>query len=499
MLFRSRGLQEGKIVGILADQDGGARGVLAPFFGRLSSTASGPIALSLETGAPILPVFIVRREGPSHMLVVEEPLVIPQRDSFDERVQAGIESYLSVLEKQIRRAPSQWLWFHRRWKSTPEKKILIFSDGKAGHLHQSQAMAEWIEKAWKIRCEKDRRLLRLPDKKPLCCVETVSVDFRNRFRRIVVMLIASLSARRFSGGDKWLQWGLTPESYKAIRSAYADISISCGASTAPVHLLWAWAIRSKTIHITRSRFPSWKRFDLAVIPRHDRVVASNGSHPLIVDGALVSDSSGRQSRKTKKEWSDHLGLQKEFQIGLFLGGPARGIRSSLSDVQRVVDDLLTAAARLDAELLVTSSRRTPDLVEKWLENRLSRHPRCRLLALVNRRKFSPLEDPRQAVDGILTVSSVVIVSGDSISMVSEAAAQSPSVVSFLPRRKRFFPWETKHRRFLRDLDSKKEITFVTPEKVSEAVIDAARKNLNRSEMDHSSQKEKFLEELARWF
>ena len=53
-----QGLRDGRIVGILADQDGGRNGVLSPFFGRLASTAPGTVALAVSTGAPILPVVV---------------------------------------------------------------------------------------------------------------------------------------------------------------------------------------------------------------------------------------------------------------------------------------------------------------------------------------------------------------------------------------------------------------------------------------------------------
>ena len=152
-----RGLEQGKIVGILADQDGGKHGVLAPFLGRLASTAPGAVALSLETGAPLIPVFIIRRYGTAHTIVLEEPIQMPQSGSKETRVQAGIAAYLSVLERYVRRYPSQWLWLHRRWKSTPERRLLLFSDGKPGHSAQIEALAQRIGMAWEVRMKEDRR------------------------------------------------------------------------------------------------------------------------------------------------------------------------------------------------------------------------------------------------------------------------------------------------------------------------------------------------------
>ena len=71
-----RRLQQGGIVGMLADQDAGRHGELVPFFGRLASTATGPVALALDVGCPILPVVIRRTRGPAHTIVIEPPLAV---------------------------------------------------------------------------------------------------------------------------------------------------------------------------------------------------------------------------------------------------------------------------------------------------------------------------------------------------------------------------------------------------------------------------------------
>ena len=460
-----RGLEQGKIVGILADQDGGRNGVLAPFFGRLASTAPGTIALSLNTRAPILPVFMVRRDGPAHTLIVEEPLVIPEGGSLEEQVQKGIAAYLRVLEGYIRRYPSQWLWFHRRWKSCPQRRILIFSDGKAGHLAQAKALAQRIEKAWEIRSRDDKRLRGM--RASLLQVKTTHVQFRHPLGRLLVSMIAGLAPRKFRAGDFWLRLCLTDASYRAIRSAHADISISCGAATAGVNLLWAGGIGSKTVHITRSVFPSWRRFDLAVIPRHDRPPEQPAKNLLVIDGALAPDQP--LDTEQARLWREHLQLKKPRQIGLLLGGPTRGVEFEAGQIEETVQGLLSAAESLDAELLVTSSRRTPAAVEELLDRMLGKNPRCRLLVLVNRRAAGIFKETAEAIPCILSLSHLLVVSGDSISMVSEAVARRKPVVSFLPNTTGR-SHGGKYRRFLEGLDSKGSVRLAEAEKVGEAVL-----------------------------
>lgn len=436
-----QGLKEKKIIGILSDQDAGKRGTLAPFFGRLASTASGAVELGIRTGAPVVPIFIVRKSGPVHELVAEEPLVIPEQGTEEERIKAGVAAYLQVLERRIRRNPAQWLWLHRRWKSTPQRRILIFSDGKAGHAAQSRALAEKMQAAWERKIADDPRLKGIP--RPLAGVRTAEIRFRNRFTRFLLTLAATAAPRKFSGGDIWLRLCLAPESYRRICSAHADISISCGAGMAAVNLLWARTIRARAVHITRVRFPSWRRFDLVVTPRHDWQ-GTIPSRVLVTDGALVPDQAvGPDQLQT---WKRQLNLSGGPAIGLFIGGPAaKGKRWDPEEMRGVVQSILAAADAADADVLVTTSRRTPPELEERLIQWLGTHPRCKLLTLVNRSQTGGLKTTSEAVPCILGLAGRLAVSGDSISMVSEALATGKPVVAFSP------PPGTKYERFLNQL------------------------------------------------
>ena len=463
-----RGLEARGIVGILADQDGGRNGVLAPFFGRLASTAPGTIALSLDTQAPIVPVFVVRRRGPAHTLVVEEPLSIPSSGSLEERIQGGIAAYLKVLEQYVRRYPSQWLWLHRRWKSSPERRLLILSDGKPGHLTQARSFSQRIEAAWLTRAKHDKRLRLGAAGRPLVRVETVQVRYRNPLARGLVTFVASVAPRRFPGGDFWLRLGLTPASYQALQSHSADIGLSCGATAAPVNLLWSWGAGARAIHMTRSRWPSWRRFHLSVIPKHDRPPLVTPANLLVMDGALAP-LNGERDETQLQEWHEALGLRKSRQIGVMIGGPARGVEVDSRQVSQMIAGLLDSCEALDAELLVTSSRRTPLPVEEQLYEILGKHPRCRLLVLANRKEAGALKKTSDAVACILGLAELIVVSGDSISMVSEAAARQKPVISFFPKRTGFQWGDPKYHRFLRQMDAEGKVTIVDPERVGDAV------------------------------
>src|SRR5207249_4087907 len=109
-------LRANRWVAVVADQDARARGAFVPFFGRLSSTATGPAELALRTGAPLIMGFARRREDGRHEIEMHPPLAVP-----DRRAPGAVETltarHTALLESVVRRHPEAWFWLHRRWKT----------------------------------------------------------------------------------------------------------------------------------------------------------------------------------------------------------------------------------------------------------------------------------------------------------------------------------------------------------------------------------------------
>jgi Kdo2-lipid IVA lauroyltransferase/acyltransferase len=110
-------LRRGRMVGILLDQNASrADGVFAPFFGVPASTSKSMAVLSLRTGAPVVPIFIRRTEGGRHFVEADPAIPVPADGDPTNYTAAFNRS----IEAAIRRAPEQWFWIHRRWKTRPE-------------------------------------------------------------------------------------------------------------------------------------------------------------------------------------------------------------------------------------------------------------------------------------------------------------------------------------------------------------------------------------------
>lgn len=114
-------LKRGGIVGILPDQDiDSLKSVFIDFLGRPAYTPVAPAKLSLASGAPILPNFLIRTERGKYKLWMGDPI---DPENFSESADPVLEmtrAWMKTCEKIIREYPDQWAWMHNRWKTRPE-------------------------------------------------------------------------------------------------------------------------------------------------------------------------------------------------------------------------------------------------------------------------------------------------------------------------------------------------------------------------------------------
>ncbi|MBS0013410.1 MAG: lysophospholipid acyltransferase family protein [Desulfobacterales bacterium] len=114
-------LHNNELIGMLLDQNARVKdGVFVDFFGIPACTGKGMALLARKTGAPVVPVFLVRENG--HYRVECHPALpkIQTRDKTKD-IEAATGLYNKVIEDMIRRYPEQWFWVHQRWKTKPFK------------------------------------------------------------------------------------------------------------------------------------------------------------------------------------------------------------------------------------------------------------------------------------------------------------------------------------------------------------------------------------------
>jgi KDO2-lipid IV(A) lauroyltransferase len=114
-------LAEGGMLGTLADQDAGQRGVFVDFFGRPASTHKGVALLAIEHNVPILVAGMPKLDGKYQIWPID--MIFPEDYASDpDPVRAITQRFTAGLEELIRATPEQYFWVHRRWKHQPKKR-----------------------------------------------------------------------------------------------------------------------------------------------------------------------------------------------------------------------------------------------------------------------------------------------------------------------------------------------------------------------------------------
>ncbi|MDO8603444.1 MAG: ELM1/GtrOC1 family putative glycosyltransferase [Candidatus Omnitrophota bacterium] len=424
-------LHNNGIVAMLSDQDAGANGVFVNFFKRPASTAQGIIAFSSKTGAAILPSFITRVGIDKHIARAGDPLKLVNTGDKEKDMKVNLQRIAGILEDHIKKIPEQWLWAHKRWKTTPQRSVLVLTDGKAGHLNQAIGVAETVEGALGSRLK-----ARGINEKPIVKIQVVEINFKNIFTKAFLNLMSIFASARCQGCLRCMRFCLTQESFENVKNKYADIIISCGASVVSANIFLKYENNAKNIVIMKPGLARSKKIDLIVLPRHDCFLAHPVGEPfgsptgwarsnmLVIEGApnRITDSAMREALIRLS--AEGLTLKGDGGIGLLIGGDAKGFRLERNAVEKVLDAVIKISEEKNLDMFVSTSRRTSPEIDKLLKERLTGNKRCKLLIIANEK------NTEGAVAGIFGLSDVVVTSPESMSMVSEAASSGKHVIVF---------------------------------------------------------------------
>ena len=115
-----RALQRGTSIGFVADQDARRAGVFVPFFGTPASTHRGAALFAIRAEAPLFFGATLRRDDGAYECIAEE-IVVDRSGPLDDAVDRMTAAFTARLEQEIRKAPEQYFWMHKRWKTKPRK------------------------------------------------------------------------------------------------------------------------------------------------------------------------------------------------------------------------------------------------------------------------------------------------------------------------------------------------------------------------------------------
>jgi len=105
-ILRER-LKENGLVSIVVGSDGNQTRTLPCLGGRLK-VATGAPNLSFASGAPLLPVFVLRQPDGSFDMTIDQPLSMPEDDDREQRTDIVLKELISRFEPFIVATPDQW-------------------------------------------------------------------------------------------------------------------------------------------------------------------------------------------------------------------------------------------------------------------------------------------------------------------------------------------------------------------------------------------------------
>jgi mitochondrial fission protein ELM1 len=218
--------------------------------------------------------------------------------------------------------------------------------------------------------------------------------------------------------------GLKDPSVFEVSTADAPhLVISAGRRSAPVALWLKSRYGAKLVHCMQPGLSGLFRrdlFDLLVIPAHDRPEPAPNVMPVLGAPHRVSPMVLAQSELA---WRERLGHLPHPRVALVLGGPVRRVGMPAAAAHALGRDVAQLTIGLRGAVMATTSRRTGAEASDALAAGLA--PSMHVLY----RWGEPGENPYM---GFLATADAIVVTADSVSMISEACATKAPVYVALP-------------------------------------------------------------------
>ena len=112
-------LDAGEMIVTAIDRDVAGTGILVDFFGRPAPIPTGPAAMALRKGVPLLPVAVYRLPDDTYMAEGWEPIWAQPTGDREADLRRLTERLVRHLELIIRQHPEQWHLPHHIWESSP--------------------------------------------------------------------------------------------------------------------------------------------------------------------------------------------------------------------------------------------------------------------------------------------------------------------------------------------------------------------------------------------
>ena len=217
---------------------------------------------------------------------------------------------------------------------------------------------------------------------------------------------------------------LNLEKKKNIKPPYPKIIISCGKSTAYYSKIIKKKAKNKIFSIFIQKPPiNINNFDIVISPKHDNC---RGSNIIETEGAITKINQEYVKKINKKKPPKIL---KEKFITVLIGGNSRHHKITKNILDKFIKKLKSIERQIKIKILILVSRRTNKKDLLYLKSNLSN--KNFLFILPSSKKVSYIN--------AISFTKAIIVTSDSVSMVSEACSTGkPTYIIDIPTKSKKF-------------------------------------------------------------
>lgn len=265
----------------------------------------------------------------------------------------------------------------RAMSTTSRPHVWTLTDAHAGNLYQARALGQWVG----------------------------SVDHHIELN--------------FPPPWRWLAPRGVPGAIDLMRlprgATAPDIAIGCGRQSALALRALKRALGTFTVQILAPRIDT-RHFDVVVTPAHDLLSGGNVMRSIGALNAIDAD----WLVEARAQFPE-LGELPRPLIGVVIGGPHRESMLTESALDDLLQRIAKRIAAVGGSLLVCGSRRTPAPWRPMLRTTVRQ---------LGGQVWMDAQDGRNPYRGLLAHASQLVVTADSVNMLSEACAVGIAVTSF---------------------------------------------------------------------